>query len=62
MLNGRPLNGMNMCLGRVHAASHKMCPDFKNLMQESSNCLVIASDPRICPNKIDSLKSKPSKR
>ena len=47
MLNGRPLNGMNMYLGRVHAASHKMCPVFKNLMQESLNCLVIASDPRI---------------
>jgi hypothetical protein len=42
---------MNMCLDRVHAASYKKL-----------NSLVIASDPRICLDKIDSLKNKPSKR
>ena len=43
--------------------SYNTCPDFKNLCYARKfNSLIIASDSRICPDKIDSLKSKPSKR
>jgi hypothetical protein len=40
--------------------SYNTCPDFKNLSYARKfNSLIIASDSRICPDKIDSLKRKP---
>jgi hypothetical protein len=35
---------------------------FQEPYARKFNSLIIASDSRICPDKIDSLKSKPSKR
>jgi hypothetical protein len=35
---------------------------YRNRGEHSNHSLIIASDSRICPDKIDSLKRKPSKR
>jgi hypothetical protein len=37
----RPLNDMNMCLGRVYAASNNTCSIFKNLVQKSSTVYLL---------------------